>query len=405
MREALPIVAIITNEFRGSAEANAGDEVALKRISWHDDNGRPLDPIALKLLIEGSSAVVACIGIDVPIDLALAIANGLEEAQPPTGALLVRDPSPDLWRDAARSGIRDIIAPSSLATELSRALEAEALRVTRVRAARAAEAGVPGQQSGRIIVTLSPKGGSGKTMLSTNLAVALAMGMPTDVALVDLDCVFGDCASVLGMMPEHTVGQLAMLPSFDSTTIKVFLSRHEASGLYVLASSGQPEEGEFVTGEITHEILTTLARDVGHIVVDTAAGLDERTLAAIDVATDLVMVASLDVTSIRNLGKEVDALDRMGATQARRHFVINRADARVGLEIADVETAIGMKLDAALPSSRAIPLSMNQGTVVVMSEPDSPLARQLTGFARQFIPADSTDALERRNRFFKWRNA
>jgi len=64
-----------------------------------------------------------------------------------------------------------------------------------------------------------------------------------------------------------------------------------------------------------------------------------------------------------------------------------------------------MKLDAALPSSRAIPLSMNQGTVVVMSEPDSQLARQLTGFARQFIPADSTDALERRNRFFKWRNA
>ena len=36
--------------------------------------------------------------------------------------------------------------------------------------------------------------------------------------VVDLDCVFGDVASVMGMVPEHTIGELAMLPSFDSTT-------------------------------------------------------------------------------------------------------------------------------------------------------------------------------------------
>ena len=403
MRDALPIVAVVTNDNRGDVEANAGIEVSTRRVRWIDDTGRPLSPAALQSQVEQHGALAACFGLDVPIDLALSVANLLEAAAFPTGAVLVREPSPDLWREALRSGVRDIISPNSMGLELGRALLAEAERVARIRSVRVEDIAVSNQRSGRIIVTLSPKGGSGKTMLSTNLAVALAMGLGSDVALVDLDCVFGDCASVLGMVPEHTIGQLASMPSFDSTTIKVFLTRHEPSGLFVLAGAGSPEEGEAVTGEIASQILGSLSRDVGHIVVDTAAGLDERALAAIDMATDLVLVASLDVTSIRNLGKEVDALDRMGATAARRHFVINRADARVGLEISDVESAIGMTLDAALPSSRDIPLSMNQGTVIALSQPDSQLGRQLHAFARQFMVDESTDAIERRNRFFKWR--
>lgn len=403
MRDALPIVAVVTNDNRGDVEANTGQDVSTRRVRWVDDSGRPLSPAALQHQVEDLGSAAVCFGLDVPIDLALSVANLLDESAMPTGSVLVREPSPDLWREALRSGVRDIISPSSMAAELPRALLAEADRVARIRAVRVEDLAVSHQQTGRIIVTLSPKGGSGKTMLSTNLSVALAMGLTTDVALVDLDCVFGDCASVLGMVPEHTIGQLASMPSFDSTTIKVFLSRHEASGLYVLAGAGSPEEGEAVTGEIAGQILSTLSRDVGHIVVDTAAGLDERALAAIDIATDLVLVASLDVTSIRNLGKEVDALDRMGATAARRHFVINRADARVGLEISDVESAIGMTLDAALPSSRDIPLSMNQGTVVALSQPDSQLGRQLHTFARQFMPTETAESIERRNSFFKWR--
>ena len=130
--------------------------------------------------------------------------------------------------------------------------------------------------TGKVIVILSPKGGSGKTMVATNLGVALAGTNSGDVALVDLDCVFGDVASVLGMVPDRTVGQLATLPSFDSTTLKVFLTRHEQSGLLVLAGSGLPEEGEAVTSQLSGQVIDILARDFAYVVVDTAAGLDER---------------------------------------------------------------------------------------------------------------------------------
>ena len=63
--------------------------------------------------------------------------------------------------------------------------------------------------------------------------------------------------------------------------------------------------------------------------------------------------------------------------KAARHFVLNRADAKVGLNPSDAEEAIGMKISCSIPSSREIPLSLNLGTPVVVSEPKSPVARQL----------------------------
>jgi pilus assembly protein CpaE len=238
-----------------------------------------------------------------------------------------------------------------------------------------------------VIVVLSPKGGSGKTMAASNLAAALGRTVDGSVALVDLDVQFGDAAYALGLVPEHNIGQLAAAPSLDSTTLKVFLTRHEGSGAYVLCGAESPEEGESVTDELAARIIELLARDVGYVVVDTPAGLDERTLATLDLATDVVLVSSLDVSSIRNLGKEIDALERVGLLPPSRHFVLNRADARVGIEPADVETALGMKIVAAVASSRAIPLSMNQGLPVVLEEPNSNVARELVRLAQRFAPA------------------
>ncbi len=366
-----------------------GSEPALsiERHRWSDHVGM-LDPDHLSEKLAASECHAVCIGPDVPGVLALGVSRFLDQHHPEIGVVLLREPSPELWRDAARVGVRDIISPSAPRSELVAALQAAAERSERLRAAQRAALGDT-SPTGKIIVILSPKGGSGKTMVATNLAVALASAHAGQTALVDFDCVFGDVASVLGMVPEHTVGQLAGLPSFDSTTLKVFLSRHEQSGLYVLAGSGLPEEGDAVTDAVAGQVLDMLTRDFPYVVVDTAAGLDERALAAIERATDVILLASMDVTSVRNLGKEIDALNRLGLTGARRHFILNRADTRVGLEVADVEAALSLEVEAALPSSRLVPLSMNQGRTLVLDEPESPVARQLLDFARRFLDTDT----------------
>ena len=67
----------------------------------------------------------------------------------------------------------------------------------------------PPQRTSKVIVVISPKGGSGKTAVSANLSVALAQRHPGRVVAVDLDVQFGDLGTALSLMPERTLAQLA----------------------------------------------------------------------------------------------------------------------------------------------------------------------------------------------------
>jgi pilus assembly protein CpaE len=236
----------------------------------------------------------------------------------------------------------------------------------------------------KVIAVISPKGGSGKTAVSTNLATALAMRFPGRVAAIDLDVQFGDMCVSLGLHPEHNLAQVATSAQVDSTTIKLFLTPYDP-GLYVLCGARTPAEADVVTHEHVSKVIPLLAADFDYVVVDTPAGLDDRTLAALECATDLLLVSSLDVTSIRSLRKAVEAMDALGVTKSR-HFVLNRADAKVGINPVDAAEAVGWPIEAMIPSSREIPLSMNVGTPIVKLEPRSAVAKQMVQLTNLFAP-------------------
>jgi pilus assembly protein CpaE len=255
----------------------------------------------------------------------------------------------------------------------------------------------PPSKLGKVIVVVSPKGGSGKTAMATNLAAALAMRFPGRVAAIDLDVQFGDMCTSMGLHPEHNLAEVATSAQVDATTIKLFLTPYDP-GLYVLCGARTPAEADVVTHEHVSRVVPLLAQGFDYVVVDTPAGLDDRTLVALECATDLLLVSSLDVTSIRSLRKAVDAMDALNVTK-QRHFVLNRADAKVGINPADAAEAVGWPIEVMVPSSREIPLSMNVGTPVVKLEPKSAVAKQLVQLTYLFAPADDTDTPRRR--FFR----
>ena len=268
-----------------------------------------------------------------------------------------------------------------LAADVSIALQGMGVAV------RASGFAPPAPQA-KVIVVISPKGGSGKTAVSANLSVALAKRHPGRVVAVDLDVQFGDLATSMSLTPEHTLAQLSRATQIDVTTVKLFLTLHY-NGLYVLAGANDPVDADSIGHAHVTQVLPLLAQNFSYVIVDTPSGLDERTLAAIECATDLLLVSSLDVTSIRSLRKELDTLDHMGI-KTPRQLVLNRADSKVGLNASDAEEAIGMKIACSIPSSREIPLSLNLGTPVVISEPKSAVAKQIELLSQLFAPLEAT---------------
>ena len=273
--------------------------------------------------------------------------------------------------------------PPELLVDVSTALQSMGVVVR-------AEGPAPSSSETKVIVVVSPKGGSGKTAVSSNLGVALAQRHPGRVVAVDLDVQFGDLGLALALTPERTLAQLARGSQIDATTVKLHLTS-SSYGLFVLAGANDPVDADSVGHAHVSQVLPLLADSFDYVIVDTPAGLDERTLAALECATDVLLVSSLDVTSIRGLGKAHDALDHRGV-DAEGRLILNRSDSKVGLDPSDAEDVMGMKIACSIPSSREVPLSLNLGTPVVASEPKSAVAKQLQQLADLYAPADRRPA-------------
>jgi pilus assembly protein CpaE len=237
----------------------------------------------------------------------------------------------------------------------------------------------------RIITILSPKGGAGKTSVATNLAVGLAKRHPREVVLVDLDLQFGDVASNLRLSPTATMTDLARRWPCDSTQMKLALTPHHM-GLYTLCGPLNPAESDEITADHVAGVLRALHRSFAYVVVDTDPGLSERVLSALDLSTDMVMICSTEVPSIRGLKKALEALDVVGLTSARRLLVLNRSNAKVGVDVEALERTVGKTVDVRVPSSIDMVLATNDGIPVMESEHNAELVRAFTELVEHFAP-------------------
>lgn len=347
------------------------------------------DAADVKALADRAPAAVI-LGPEIGKDAAFNLAAHFDRYYPAISVLVVAVPGPDTWQRALTTGARAVISPDAsddeLRTHLDRAVEVARSRVETVVSTAAEPA------RARVITVISPKGGSGKTIVSTNLAVGLAARAPGDVVLLDLDLQFGDIAYALGVTPQHTISDaISVLDDLDATTLKVFLTRHR-SGLYALCAPDEPAAGEVIPAAAVTTVIGLIASQFGYVVIDTAGGLNEHTLAALDMSTDVILLSDMDVPSVRNLRKALDALDTLGMRSPTRHFVLNRADSRVGLTKSGIAAAAGAAIDLELPSSRDVPMSLNEGRPLVSDNPRSPTARRLAELVERIVNAPGGSA-------------
>jgi pilus assembly protein CpaE len=372
--------------------AGAGEDLILRVKQATDGDvsvlppGRlPGDPARLfEQLVDGELPDVLLVGPHAPAPEVLTLAARLDVQSPGIAVVLMANPSPEMWQAAMRAGIRDLLAPDADVAEIHAAVEragnAAASRRRVLRPVSETE-----RYAGRVITIASPKGGVGKTTVSTNLAIGLTAAAPQSTVLVDLDVQFGDVASALGLVPEYTLPDAVHGPaSEDTMVLKTFLTQHP-SGLYAVCGSESPAAGDTVTGEDVTRLLASLAREFRYVVVDTAPGLSEQTLAALDRASDVVMLTSMDVPGVRGLRKELDVLRELAMIPAGRHVVMNFADPKGGLSVRDVETTIGTGVDIVLPRSSAVPATTNQGVPILASgSKRDPMVKELRRLVSRF---------------------
>lgn len=366
-----------------------------------DAIGEPIAVIASHPLPAGPSQLFQQLGAGMPIpevvviDTAAGQADALDlagrmHAECPWISVILVSIQPDVLALAAlRAGACDVLHLDADHTELSAALH-RAVHLARAASQQATgDTGANGSPDarGRVISVASPKGGVGKTTVASNLAVGLARTAPGSTVLVDLDVQFGDVATALNLDPEYSLLDVVRGPAVqDSMVLKTFLTQHE-TGLYAVCAPASPADADSIAAADVAQLLKTLASEFRYVVMDTAPGLDDHALAAIDQTNDLILMTGLDVPGVRGLRKELAILRDLGIALDGRHVLVNFADAHAGLTKSDVEATIGTGVDMMLPRSRAAVIATNQGVPLLQSEIRDPLAKQLRALVDRFTPA------------------
>lgn len=297
-----------------------------------------------------------------------------------------------LLQSAMRHGIRDVVRVDEAEDELPGA-------VGRAHSFMRAEStsgvgGADGSSGGRVVATFGTKGGTGKTVVATNLAI-LAAREGVRTALVDANLSFGDCAAFLRVKPDRSISDLStMTGDIDESVLESVMTPHE-SGLKILASSSDPLTAERIDASLLSRVLKGFRSTYDLTIVDTASALDVVTEAVLAEADLAFLVTSLDLPSIKQAKLCLATFDRLSLGTDKIRIVLNRANSNVGFPPDEVAKALGKKVAIRLPSDIAVPRSVNGGTVVSIEAPKARVSKALeklsAGMLSELFPERKTE--------------
>jgi len=317
-------------------------------------------------------------------------------------------------KSAMLAGAREfLVKPFSadeFAMSIKRVYERELVRREQMQAAREAatptvtQAADGGAEDHQVIAVFSPKGGAGRTTIATNLALALKRETNQKVALIDANLQFGDVGVLLNLNPKNR----SMLDAVeggepDKDIIESVMIDH-STGIRVLLAPPSPEGADLVTPPFLRKMVDILRQGHDWVIVDLPSGLNDHSLGVLDAADQILVVAALEITTIKNVRLFLEVADQLDYERSKLRLVINRSDAAQGIRIGDVEASIRRPIDGSIVSDgRLAVLAVNRGVPFVVSHPESPLSRDLISLARTLAGegsgANQTDKAAKRGLF------
>ncbi len=243
-----------------------------------------------------------------------------------------------------------------------------------------AQAPVAGE--GHVISVFAPKGGVGKTTISVNVAVALREQTRSSVLLLDADVGVGNVTSVLQVPYRIGLADLADSPPSDWTdaAFEHVVCTHPESGLRVVTWGNDPGDSERVNVDLLLAALKWARRQHAYVVVDNHPGYDDRTMAMLTVASEILLVVTPEVGPLKNSAQFVELARQVGLADHIR-VVANRANH--GVKVAQMSETLGLPVLATVISNgpKAV-MAANEGRPLITKFPREKISTDLHNVAR-----------------------
>ena len=229
----------------------------------------------------------------------------------------------------------------------------------------------PPAKSSRCIVVFGNKGGVGKTVVASNLAVALVQVAKKSVCLLDLDLLaMGDLAKMLGLSPERSLVEL--LPYLKRQTPMEQLPFEDISlvhstGVHLIQGLTNPRHANALEVKALSQLMAGLKARYDFVIVDGGKAFTDQLIAAFDNANLILLVATPDIVALYQTKWALGMIENLLFPASMIKAVINRAESRGGVGSKDVRVAMPCDVIGEIPSDgRSVGTSINEGTPVTV---------------------------------------
>jgi len=371
-----PRVAVIDQDLNSRADVQK--LLAVSGFSIVGEAGYGIEAVSLA---KQSDPDVVVIAIEEPTIRALQTVEALSDLLPHAaliGYSTVRDSQ--AMRKAMLAGVNDYILAPVKEEELINSIYTVLAQEERRRARITGEAEEP-VAAGSVITVFGAKGGIGKTTIATNLATAIVQKTNQSVVLVDLDTRFGDVGILMDIPVERSIADMA-IPEEEITRelVQECLYQHN-SGVYILPAPIRPTDWRNVHAGHIERVVQLLTQTYDYVILDTPGTFNDIVARALELASMVVLVATVDMASLKDTLLAIDMLRSWNFPQEKIKLVINATNEASNVQPQEVKRMLGRDVFWSIPYDRNISTATQLGMPVVVAKPQSKASESIIEMA------------------------
>lgn len=241
----------------------------------------------------------------------------------------------------------------------------------------------------KIISVCSGKGGTGKTFFSINFAYQLAR-LNKKVLLIDLDFDFPNLHLLLNLASEKPLSDFFL----QRSELSELIVRGSAKLHFIFNSPGSSEIPPISRDMMEYFFihLHKISDSYDYIILDSAAGADERTLAQLSLSTQNIIISSPEPTAVMDAYVIMKMITE-NSENSRNFVIINKSDSKEDGEAAyqNLNTAVRHFLSSEIIMlgiigfDRAVYKSIIEQEVLLESYPNSVAALEISELTHRFL--------------------
>lgn len=361
-----------------AARAEVQKMLALSGFAVLGEAGYGIEAVSLAKETEPDIIVIA---LEEPVIRALQTVEAVADLLPQSPVVAyssIKDPAS--IRKAMLAGVADYLVTPVREEDIINSIHGVLAQEERKRARIAGEMDEP-VACGTVLTVFGAKGGIGKTTISTNLATAIVQKTGQSVALVDLDTRFGDVAILMDIPVERSIADLALPEEeINREMLQDCLYTHN-TGVTILPAPVRPTDWRNVHAGHIERVVTLLAQTYDYVILDTPGTFNDIVARALELATLVLLVATVDMASLKDTLLAIDMLRSWNFPQEKIKLVINSTNEATNVQPQEVKRMLGRDVFWSIPYDRNISTSTQLGMPVVVAKPTTKAAESLVELA------------------------